>query len=318
MKYVGMIVSQNALVAFSVLCSVHCLSTKVAVGSPRASSALNGDTGGNAEVVSDTLGLDTLGPETITTASVAEYPDTFAEEDERAGETKPGFINSLPGHGSYFQVSLGNGSGVPNSSARRLSVRASTADGRVGHSFALHVARFDDDFAPAWGKPVAEYQISYVLPYDGPGLFFVRAGGAIPLGHDNPESALASAAAAVQSPNDAIFVLPSTVTARSSVSWLLANRYLVSQFDFGIDIGLFGYEPQIHPVLNANAALGIVHKGFMVAAEASTALPWTGALTDMIVTGGALYGTISDTKVGLFVGRQDEIFVVRGRVQYEY
>jgi len=149
-------------------------------------------------------------------------------------------------------------------------------------------------------------------------LFFVRAGGAIPLGHDNSESASASAAAVVQSPNDAIFVLPSTVTARGSVSWLIASGYLVSQFDLGIDIGLLGYEPSIHPVLHANAAIGIEHNGFLLAAETSTALPWTGALTDMVVTGGALYGTISDTKVGLFVGRQDDTLVVRGRVQYAY
>lgn len=227
------------------------------------------------------------------------------------------FLNSLPGHGSFVQLSLGSGSEVPYSSAQRLGIRGSYADGRLGGSVALTVARFQDDYVTAWAKPVADLHASYLLPHTT-GIFVARAGVVVPIGNDNNRSALAGASAVVQSPNEAIYVLPSTLATRGSLSWYGTSKYVVSQIDLGLDLGFFGYPDGVHPIVHANAAIGVGAKGFILAAEGATALAWTRSLNDVVLFGGALYGRVFDTTVGIFAGKSDETEVVRMRIAHDF
>lgn len=233
--------------------------------------------------------------------------------------TKPthAFISGLPGHGSFVNLTMGGGSAVQNSSATRLNVLASYADGQLGASVALNVSRFDSDLVSDWGKAVADLQASYLLPYTT-GVFLARAGVVLPLGNDNTSSALASAAGVVQAPNDTIYVLPSTRAARGSISWFLSEEYLVAQFDFGIDLGLFGYSEGIHPITNTNGAVGVGSGGYVLAAEVSTVYSWTDTIESMALVGAAAYGSLFGTRLGVFAGKQEDNVVVRGSMTYEY
>ncbi len=239
------------------------------------------------------------------------------DDDDMVMAPKTRFLNGLPAHGSYMQVTLGTGSSVPDASAQRLSLRGSYAKGDTGASVAITLARFDDDILSAWAKPVIDAQVSTLIPYSR-GTFVARAGVVLPLGNDHNLAALAGAASIVQAPNDAIYVLPSTVATRGSLSWYGENDFVISQLDFGIDVALFGYPDGVHPIVHANGALGIGAKGYFVGAEGSTALAWTGTLSDVHVIGGAIYGTIRETTIGLFAGQQDNATIVRLRTTYDF
>ena len=140
----------------------------------------------------------------------------------------------------------------------------------------------------------------------------------MPVGNDNNMSALAAAAGVVQAPNDAIYVLPSTVATRGSLSWFASSEYAIAQIDLGVDLGLFGYPHGVHPIVHANANLGLGTKGFFVGPEASTALAWTGAMSDLVVSGFAAYGTAFGGRAGVFAGKQEGSYVFRGSVSYDY
>ncbi|MCP4445276.1 MAG: hypothetical protein GY811_08030 [Myxococcales bacterium] len=243
-------------------------------------------------------------------------PASVDVESSVPGTSNTRFLNGLPAHGSFVQLSIGRGSSVSHSSAQRIGARGSLARGRLGGSFALTATRFDDEFVTAFGKPVADLQVSYLLPYHT-GNFVARTGVVVPLGNDSNKSALAGAASVVQAPNDAIYVLPSNVAMRGSLSWLFTSEHVISQIDLGIDVALFGYPEGVHPIVHANGAIGVGTSGFFVGAEGSTALAWTGTLTDVALLGGALYGTVLDTTVGLFAGRQDDATIVRVRTAYD-
>lgn len=248
--------------------------------------------------------------------------ETPVARKSQSGEALPTppstrFLNGLPSHGSFAQLSLGSGSAIPDSSAQRLKVQGSYADGQLGGSIAIAVARFDDDFTSAWGRPVADLQVSYLIPWST-GVFLARAGVVLPLGNDTNRAALATAAGVVQAPNDVVYALPSTLGTRSSLSWFGSSEYVFSQIDFGVDMGLFGYSPGVHPVFHANAALGLGLKRLFVAAEGSTAIGWTGSASDIGVAGAALYASAFDSTIGVFVGTQDDRLVFRGRVAYDF
>lgn len=227
------------------------------------------------------------------------------------------FLNGLPAHGSFAQVSMGRGSSVTASSAQRMTLRGSYAEGQLGASVALTLARFADDTLSAFAKPVADAHVSYLIPYVR-GVFVARAGLVLPLGNDDNTSALAGAASVVQAPNDAIYVLPSTVATRGSLSWYGTTDYVIAQADLGIDIAFFGYPDGVHPIIHANSALGVGMQGFFVGVEGSTALAWTGTLTDVVVWGGAAYGTIRETTIGLFAGSQGDTTIIRVGTSYDF
>lgn len=242
-----------------------------------------------------------------------------SEEEALPEPPSTQFFNGLPAHGSYLQLTVGSGSSVPDSSASRTSLRASYVDGLLGASIAIVVSRFDSELVSAWGKPVADLQVSYLLPqHAGSGTVVARAGAVFPLGNDNNKSALAGAASVVQDPKDTIYVLPSTLAARGSLSWFHASKYTITQIDLGIDLGLFGYPDKVHPVILANGALGLGTKGYFAGIEGSTALGWTGGVNDVVLVGAALHGSVGDTTIGFFAGKQDNGIVLRGRVSYDY
>jgi len=227
------------------------------------------------------------------------------------------FITGLDGHGSFAQATLGRGSGVPSSSAQRLNARGSLAKGRLGASMGLVVARYSDATNSSWAKPIAEPQVSYLLPHHS-GTFIVRAGIVVPLGNDTNKAALAGAASVVQSPNEAIYIMPSVLAPRGSISWFGGSEYVRTQIDFGIDVGLFGYDTGIHPIVHVNGAVGLGAKGFLVGGEVSTAIAWTDTMKNMVLSGVALYGTFRNSTYGAFLGRGDQSNVFRLRVAHDF
>ena len=236
---------------------------------------------------------------------------------EVATHAAPRFLNALVGHGSFLQLTMGGGSGVQNSSANRIGMLAAYADGRLGGSLAVTLSRFSSDSLSAWGKPVFDVQTSYLLPYTR-GIFVARVGVVLPLGNDDARSALAAAASLVQAPNDAIYTLPSTLATRGSLSWVAASDYVVAQVDMGLDIAVFGYSEKVHPIVHANGAVGVGAHDIFVAAEVSTVASWTNTIRDMALVGGALYASVLGGQVGIFAGEQDETFIFRGSISYDY
>lgn len=227
------------------------------------------------------------------------------------------FISGLEGHGSFAQATIGRGSNTPSSEAQRLSARGSLAKGRLGASVAFVVARYADNANSAWAKPVAETQISYLLPH-WTGMFIARAGFVFPLGNDSNKAALAGGASAHQSPNDVIYVVPSTLATRGSISWFGGSEYVRTQIDLGIDVGFGGYGSGYHPIFHANGVAGIGARGLLVAAEVSSAIGLSDTIASTVLSGFALYGTLRKHTIGVFAGRGDSRNVVRLRVARDF
>lgn len=99
-----------------------------------------------------------------------------------------------------------------------------------------------------------------------------RVGVILPVGNDDQDGYMPSAAASYQRPADAVATLPSTVALRGAASYTRSGPGWVLQGDGGVDLAAGGAGGPVRPFGRANAALGIGARSLMGMLELSNTL----------------------------------------------
>ena len=141
------------------------------------------------------------------------------------------------------------------------------------------------------GRRTLELGGTHQLSLDGVGTLTTHAGALLPIGNDNPNGFVASAATANVSPGDAAASFPQAFAIRTGASFTHAQRYFVAQADAGVDWLLAGQERSLDALLRANAGIGVGVRAAMLGVELTNAFRASDLSRNVSALG--LTGTVS-------------------------